>query len=189
MKRNNRISRREALKRLGLGAAGAYIAPSLAGLSMARAASSSSPPSPASRATPPSPASPASRPSPVSRASAPSGPSRPSGPTGPNGSGGSQPSGPSGPGKCKRSAISGDAQISRRDYQRAQRAISRGDARPLREVLSNVRAKHPGKVLHVGFSENGTRPTFNVLIVGSSGAVISVTVDAKSGRVTSMRKC
>lgn len=189
MTRSKRITRREALTRLGLGAAGVYMAPSLTGLSMARAASSSSPASPASRATPPSPASPASRPSPASGPSPVSKSSTPSAPSGPTNRGGSEPSGPSGPGKCKRSAISGDAQISRRDYKRAQRAISRGEARPLNEVLSNVRAKHPGKLLHVGYSEGGSGPSFDVLIVGASGAVISVTVDAKSGRVTSMRKC
>jgi hypothetical protein len=185
MSDGKRISRRAALFRLGLGAASAYMAPSMVGLSQARA-SSASPASAPSPATPPSAPSPASVPSPVSP---PSAPSTPSGPSEPGGGTPSSPSGPSGPGTCRSSSIAGNAQISRKDYLRAQRAIARGDARPLQEVLKNVQSKQPGKLLQVGFSDKGKRTNFRVLIVDQSGAVVSVTVDAGSGQITSIRKC
>ncbi|WP_170478591.1 PepSY domain-containing protein [Ruegeria arenilitoris] len=85
--------------------------------------------------------------------------------------------------------MSGSAQISRQDYKRAQRAIARGDARPLQEVLGKVQARRPGKLLQVGFPETRGRPIFQVLIVDSKGAVVSVTVDAGSGRITNMQAC
>lgn len=189
MSSDKRISRRAALARLGLAAAGSYVAPAMLGLSHARAASSSSPaskPSPASKASRPSPA---SGPSPASRASRPSASSGPSSPTSSGKTPGNSVSGPSGPGACRQSSMSGNAQISRQDYKRAQRAIARGDARPLQEVLKTVQSKYPGKLVQVGYSEKGRRPVFQVMIVIRSGAVISVAVDAGSGRITSMRKC
>lgn len=184
------ISRRAALTRLGLGAASAYIAPSLVGLSTARAASSPSEPSPASDPTPPS------DPSPASAATAPSAPN-PSGPsTGPartNGNGksgnSSRASGPSGPGSCRQSSLPNGGQITRRDYEKAQRAISRGDARPLRDVVKTVQSRHPGRILRVGFSENGRASSFQVKIVDRKGAIVSVTVDARSGTITRVQNC
>ncbi len=187
-----RISRRAALARLGFGAVGAYMAPSVTRLSAAQAASSASPPSPASDPSPasaPTRASPPSDPSPPSAASQSSAPTRPSGPSRSSGASGAEVSGPSGPGACRPSSIPGGAQITRRDYERAQRAISRGDARPLREILNTVQSSHPGRLVQVGFSETGGTPSFRVLIVDRAGAVVSITVDAGSGRITSVRKC
>jgi len=173
MTKDRRISRRAALARLGLGVAGAYVAPAFVGLSQARASG-------ASGSSGSSSASPASSPSPAST---------PSSPSTPGVDGTSQPSGPSGPGGCRGSSFSGEVQISQRDYKRAQRAIARGEARPLREVLDAVRAEHPGRVLQVGYSDKGGPPMFQVLIVDPSGAVKSITVDAGSGLVTNMWKC
>ncbi|WP_424940402.1 PepSY domain-containing protein [Aliiroseovarius sp. S253] len=85
--------------------------------------------------------------------------------------------------------MSGNAQISRQDYKRAQRAIARGDARPLQEVLKTVQKRYPGKLVQVGYSEKGRKPVFQVMIVNRSGAVISVSVDAGSGRIASMQRC
>ncbi|PVA08143.1 PepSY domain-containing protein [Thalassorhabdomicrobium marinisediminis] len=77
--------------------------------------------------------------------------------------------------------------MSRRDYERAQQAIQRGQARPLREVLTRVQASHPGTVIRVGFSSDGG--SFRVLTVNNSGAVVSVRVDAASGRITGAQAC
>lgn len=190
MKKEMPITRRAALARLGLGAASTYFAPGIFGISMAHAASSSSAPSAAS---PPSAATPPSAPSPVSAASNPSPPSAASGPSGPAQPGAPEnaatSSGPSGAGSCERAPLRGGAQITRRDYERAQQAIQRGDARPLREVLDNVQSRHPGRFLRVGFSESGRTPTFRVVIVNRTGAIVSVTVDARSGQITDVQNC
>ncbi len=175
MKRTNRISRRAALARLGLGAAGIYVSPVILGLSKAHAASSVSASSAPSLSSPPTP------PSPPSAPSSPSGPSRPNDGTGL--------SGPSGPGSCRQTSLPGGGQITRSDYERAQQAISRGDAKPLREVVGYVQARHPGRLLRVGFSDSGRSPTFGVVIVIPSGAIVSVTVDARSGQITNVKYC
>ncbi len=177
------ISRRAALARLGLSAASVYMSPGILGISRAHAASSVSSPSPVSPATPPSPP---SNPSPPSAASNPSGPSQPADRAGGSSS---RASGPSTAGTCRQTSLPGGGQITRQDYERAQQAIARGDARPLREVLNSVQSRHPGRMLRVGFSESGRSPAFRVVIVNRSGAIVSVTVDAKSGQITNVQNC
>ncbi len=177
------ISRRAALARLGLSAASVYMSPGILGISRAHAASSVSSPSPVSPATPPSPP---SNPSPPSAASNPSGPSQPADRAGGSSS---RASGPSTSGTCRQTSLPGGGQITRQDYERAQQAIARGDARPLREVLNSVQSRHPGRMLRVGFSESGRSPAFRVVIVNRSGAIVSVTVDAKSGQITNVQNC
>lgn len=175
------------------------MSPGIFGISKAHAASSvsqASQPSPASRASPPSPASnpsPASRPSPASPASAPSAASPASRPSTPGQSADrgavSGASGPSGAGSCQQTSLPDGGQITRREYENAQQAIARGDAKPLRDVLDDVQTRHPGRLLRVGFSENGRSASFRVVIVNRSGAIVSVTVDAKSGQITKVQNC
>jgi len=155
-----KITRREALRRLGLGAAAAYVAPSVMGLSAARAST----PSPASAASAPS---------------APSGPSRARGGL----------SAPSSPGTCRLPRDSGNITISQRDYTRAQKAISQGRAMPLREVLQKVAKTEPGRPVQVGYTEDGARALYRVLIVKPSGQVRSLTIDAGSGLILSAGNC
>jgi hypothetical protein len=172
MSQSKPISRRAALARLGLTAASAYISPGILGISMAHAASSVSSP------TPPSPATPPSAPSQVSP---PTGASQPEGR--------SRTSDQSDTGSCNQTALPDVGNITRQDYERAQHAIQRGDARPLREVIQNVQSEHPGKFLRVGYFESGRSPNFKVVIVNPSGAIVSVTVDAKSGQITNVQNC
>ena len=176
------ISRRAALARLGLGALAAYAAPTVMGLSEARAGSSPTPPS---NPTPPSAPTPPSNPTPPSDPTAPSSPSDSDGGRAAT----NDPSGPSGPGDCRVARTDGAAQISQQDYSRAQRAISRGEARPLREVLDSVMSEHPGRLVQVGFSETGAAPFYRLQIVAGGGAVLSVSVNAASGRIISVRNC
>lgn len=183
------ISRRAALARLGLAVGGAYLAPAMVGLSAARAASNPSPPSAPSEPTAPTPPSP---PSPVTAPTAPTAPSVVTAPSVPETAPTTQAveiSGPSGPGACRTSTISPNGTISRRDYERAQRAISRGEVRPLRDVVNVVQSRHPGRLLQVGFSESGSGSSFRVLIVDQRGAVVSVTVDAGSAQITNVQRC
>lgn len=190
MTQNKHISRRAALARLGLSAAAVYMSPGILGISTAHAASSVSTASPPSPATPPSPASPASSATPpsaptqASNASNSSSPSQPTDrPSSPN------TSGPSSAGSCRQTPLPGGGQITRQDYDRAQQAIARGEAQPLRDVLNDVRSRHPGSLLRVGFSTSGRSPAFRVVIVNPTGAIVSVTVDAKSGQITNVQNC
>ena len=176
-----KMNRRQAMARLGLVAGAAYCAPLVTQISRARAASGVSEPSAPSSASPPSPSPPAaSSPSPPSSPS-PSMPT-PSTPTSgtkttPAASGCSQPSG------AER------ATISRRDMRRAEAAVSRGDAKPLREIVGIVQNRHPGRVIKVGFQNQGSKNQYWLKIVSHSGRVQIVTVDAGSGVVSSVKGC
>jgi hypothetical protein len=177
------ISRRTALARLGLTAAAVYVSPGFLGISQAHAASSATEPSEASAPSP------ASNPSPVSDPSTPTAPSSGSSPSSPSQLNPSRASGPSSAGSCRQTSLPDGGQITRQEYERAQEAIARGDARPLREVLDNVQSRHAGRLLRVGFENSGSTPAFRVVIVNRSGAIVSVTVDARSGQITKVQNC
>ena len=173
-RRQNPISRRQALARLGLGISAAYCAPALTGLS--RAAASSSP-------SASSAASPASSPSPPDPASAPSAPS--------GASGGQPNSGPKPRARTGCSAPSGAerASISRRDMTRANAAVARGAALPLRQIVTTVQKRHPGRLIRVGFSESRARAVYWLQMVAGDGTVQTVTVDAASGGILGVEGC
>lgn len=159
-----RFSRRAALARIGLTGFAAYVAPSIVGLSQARAATQPSPPS------------------------APSVVSAPSGPRD-SGSLSRSNTGPSGPGACRVPHSAGPAQISRQEYQNAQRAISRGEARPLRDVMNSVLQEYPGRLVQVGYSETGPAPLYRLQIVGQRGDMLAISVNASSGQIINVRTC
>lgn len=190
MTNKNGITRRAALARLGLGAASVYMSPGIFGISVAHAASSVSGSSGSSDASAASPASAVSSPSAASTASSPSASSGASRPSGSSRSAGSTwNSGPSRAGSCHQTSLRDGAQITRRDYERAQQAILRGEARPLRDILTSVEQQHRGQLLRVSFSERDRSPAFRVVIVNRSGAIVSVTVDAGSGQITNVQNC
>lgn len=171
-----KLSRRQALARLGLGATVAYMTPTLLGLSEARASSAPSRPSAPSAASPPS---------------SPSGPSNSTSSSSSRSGSASTPgvSGPSSLGKCQVVDGSEGVKISRNDFQRAQRAIRNGEARPLKEILDVTSRQYPGRPVRVGFSVSGPEPRYRIQIVTNSGDVLSITVLAKSGEITHARKC
>lgn len=127
--RNQRVTRRQALARLGLAAGAAYAAPALFGLSRAHAASSASAASAASAASPASPASAASPASSASPASTPSGAELPEGENKADG--------------CTLGTVPEHATISQTDMRNAQRAIDRENAMPLRQVVAKVKKTPP----------------------------------------------
>ena len=183
MTQRKQISRRAALARIGMTAAACYVSPSFLGVSTAHAASSVTEPSQASAPTPPSAA------SPVSTVSSPTPPSNTTSSSSPSQNTPSGASGPSSAGSCRHTAQLDGGQITRAEYEDAQDAIARGNARPLREVIDGVQSQHPGQLLRVGFSNTGATPAFRVVIVDQSGAIVSVTVDARSGQITKVQNC
>lgn len=185
-----KISRREALARLGLGAAAAYVAPAVTGLSAAMAKSGSSSSSPASRPSIASSPSPSSAPSRPSLSSGASGASDVSGVSAPSGAeAGSGSLGDAEFGDCSVSRGGNQVRISRNDYQRVQRAIRSGDAKPLREVLRSTGRAYPGQPVRVTFTSSGSSLAYHIQIVSTSGELVTVSVDAGSGSILGARKC
>jgi uncharacterized membrane protein YkoI len=175
---NTTLSRRAALARLGLAVSAVYCSPILTQLSSAQAASAPSAPSS------PSAASPASAPSASSPASPPSSPSGPSNDTSTDRDRQDQSTG-----GCSAPSGSEGITISRRDMTRANDAVARGDAKPLREIFGIVQRRHPGQMIRVRFTVTGDNRAYLIRMVTESGSVQTVTVDALSGATLGIGAC
>jgi uncharacterized membrane protein YkoI len=175
---NTTLTRRAALARLGLAVGAVYCSPILTQLSSAQAASAPSAPSS------PSAASPASAPSAASPASPPSSPSGPSNNTSTDRDRQDQSAG-----GCSAPSGSEGITISRRDMTRANDAVARGDAKPLREIFGIVQRRHPGQMIRVRFTVAGNNRAYLIRMVTESGSVQTVTVDALSGATLGIGAC
>ena len=175
---NTTLTRRAALARLGLAVGAVYCSPILTQLSSAQAASAPSAPSS------PSAASPASAPSAASPASPPSSPSGPG-----NNSSTDRDRQDQSAGGCSAPSGSEGITISRRDMTRANDAVARGDAKPLREIFGIVQRRHPGQMIRVRFTVAGNNRAYLIRMVTESGSVQTVTVDALSGATLGIGAC
>jgi uncharacterized membrane protein YkoI len=175
---NTTLSRRAALARLGLAVGAVYCSPILTQLSSAQAASAPSTPSS------PSAASPASAPSAASPASPPSSPSGPG-----NNSSTDRDRQDQSAGGCSAPSGSEGITISRRDMTRANDAVARGDAKPLREIFGIVQRRHPGQMIRVRFTVAGNNRAYLIRMVTETGSVQTVTVDALSGATLGIGAC
>jgi uncharacterized membrane protein YkoI len=169
---NTTLTRRAALARLGLAVGAVYCSPILTQLSSAQAASA------------PSAASPASAPSAASPASPPSSPSGPGNNTSTDRDRQDQSTG-----GCSAPSGSEGITISRRDMTRANDAVARGDAKPLREIFGIVQRRHPGQMIRVRFTVTGDNRAYLIRMVTESGSVQTVTVDALSGATLGIGAC
>ena len=69
----------------------------------------------------------------------------------------------------------------------ARDAMTAGNIRPLGEVLATVSRAYPGRALDVRLDgRNGAR-LYRVKVLAADGTVVSVTVDAQSGRIVGAR--
>lgn len=76
----------------------------------------------------------------------------------------------------------------RRDHDRAREALERGEALPLAEVLARVRPELGGEVVGVDFErERGGRWIYEFKVIGPTGRLVEVHVDAATARVLSRR--
>ena len=199
-KPGDHISRRAALIKLGLGAAAVYCGPALTTLSAAQAASGSGGGSEGSSGSGSNSGSGGGSGSGSNSGSGggsePSAPSEPSGATEPSVSAPSAPTSfetvpetaPTG-GGCSGPSGAERASISRRDMARANAAVARGDAKPLREIVSIVRDQYPGRLIRAGFNSKRGTSNYWLQIVSRAGSVQTVTVEAGSGQVTGVKGC
>ena len=75
-----------------------------------------------------------------------------------------------------------------RDHDRAREALERGEALPLAEVLARVRPELGGEVVGVDFErERGGRWVYEFTVIGPTGRLVEVYVDAATARVLSRR--
>jgi uncharacterized membrane protein YkoI len=72
---------------------------------------------------------------------------------------------------------------------RANDAVARGDAKPLREIFGIVQRRHPGQMIRVRFTVTGDNRAYLIRMVTESGSVQTVTVDALSGATLGIGAC
>ncbi len=73
------------------------------------------------------------------------------------------------------------------DQDKASNAVSRGKAKPLRDVLRLVRSKVPGDVLRVRLSRSSGTYFYRITVLTEDGRYRDVVVDAERSRIVSTR--
>lgn len=73
------------------------------------------------------------------------------------------------------------------DQDRARAAVRAGQARPLGEILAQVRGAYPGDLLDADLRKGGQRWVYRLKILGPDGRVQVLTVDAQSAQVLRVR--
>lgn len=66
-------------------------------------------------------------------------------------------------------------------------AVAAGEIRPLGEVLATVSRAFPGRALDVRLGGGRGAWIYRVKVLAADGTVVSVTVDARSGRIVGVR--
>ena len=69
------------------------------------------------------------------------------------------------------------------EHERARRAVERGEALPLADILAIVRADLGGEITRVSFEREHGTWVYEFKVVEPSGRLVEVYVDAASGRV------
>lgn len=71
----------------------------------------------------------------------------------------------------------------RDDHDAARQAYQRGEILPLSQILQRVHKVAPGEVLEVELEEDDGRMIYEIEVLESSGRVLEVEIDARSGAV------
>lgn len=81
----------------------------------------------------------------------------------------------------------GSVVLAASDQDAARKAAGAGEIRPLPEILATVGREVPGKVIDVQLNKNSKPWAYRIKVRTKKGNVVSVTTDATSGRITSVK--
>ena len=71
-------------------------------------------------------------------------------------------------------------------YDRARRAVDRGETLPIAELLKRLKTQIPGEVVGIEFEREHGRWMYEFKIIDDSGRLLEVYMDAQTGAVLSM---
>ncbi len=74
------------------------------------------------------------------------------------------------------------------EQDQARESVESGQARPLKDILRQVRGQVDGRVLDAQLDDVGGRLTYRVKVLGRDGRVQILTIDAQSGQVLEVRE-
>lgn len=73
-------------------------------------------------------------------------------------------------------------------YDRARRALDRGEVLPIAKLLERLKTEVPGEVIGVEFEHEHGRWVYEFKVIDSKGRLLEVYVDAQTGEVLSMEE-
>jgi uncharacterized membrane protein YkoI len=73
-------------------------------------------------------------------------------------------------------------------YDRARRAVDRGEVLPIAKLLERLNNEVPGEVIGVEFEREHGRWMYEFKVIDSKGRLLEVYVDAHTGEVLSMEE-
>jgi uncharacterized membrane protein YkoI len=75
-----------------------------------------------------------------------------------------------------------------RDHDRAREAVTRGEIRPLAEILGAVRGKLPGEVAGVEIEQKNGRWMYEFRVFGKDGRLFEVYVDGQTAEIQRVKE-
>ena len=81
------------------------------------------------------------------------------------------------------SSGSGKSGSGKRDQDKVKDAVLKGDVIPLAEALALLKSKYTGRVIEILYAAKGSKIDYRFKLLDDSGKVISVTMDARTGRL------
>ena len=69
------------------------------------------------------------------------------------------------------------------DDDKIRNAVEKGEAEPLRKILSNVRRSYKGKVVKISLTGKGRNMQYRIRLIDTSNRLLVVRVNAKTGRI------
>jgi uncharacterized membrane protein YkoI len=73
-------------------------------------------------------------------------------------------------------------------YDRARRAVERGEALPIAQLLERLQARVPGELVGVDFTREHGRWVYEFRVVDDGGYLLEIEMDAQTGRILSMEE-
>jgi uncharacterized membrane protein YkoI len=73
-------------------------------------------------------------------------------------------------------------------YDRARRAVDRGEALPIATLLERLKTRVPGEVVGVEFEREHGRWVYEFKVIDGKGRLLEVYVDAHTGEILSMEE-
>jgi len=74
------------------------------------------------------------------------------------------------------------------DHIEARRLLDSGEILPLEVILNNVRQTFPGRILDVELEKEDSHIVYEVEILGEDGVVSEIYINARTGKVLSVKE-
>ncbi|RLL53688.1 peptidase [Mariprofundus sp. EBB-1] len=74
------------------------------------------------------------------------------------------------------------------DHERARQLLEQGKILPLSDIIKQANALYPGNVLEVDLEEKSGEIVYEIELLGDDGVIMEMLLDARSGRMISLKR-